>query len=134
MARGIVMTAKGEKLNFDELIMKARRPITPQGDLKDKVKPQHIPAPQMRTRGFVPTARGVPVPVKAPVAAVPAHAAIPVVKHPSMADYTGVTIDDQKHLKEKPVDAVGAAEQALQQISNELEQLAPASRRRQRKS
>jgi hypothetical protein len=123
MAHGTVLTAKGVRLNMDELMMKARRPMKLVGDQKDTIKSAPRPAAQSRVRGFVPSAQGVPDPIVQVVETVQDDG-------PSMADYTGLTVDNPRSLKEKPVDSMAVATDTLQEIMGDLKQYATPARGR----
>lgn len=117
MALGTVITAKGKRMDFADLVRKSRTPIN-QGDMKDKVVRQTPPAKELRARGHMPSHAGVAKPVLAPVIPAP-DAAAPVRRvYPdkSMVDYTSITIDEPKHIKEKPDDAQQSANDTLVEI------------------
>ncbi len=119
MALGTVVTAKGKRLDFAELVRYLRRPIQPVADPTATVTRQQPLAKEIRARGHIPTLNGVSKPVVAAVVP-PPEAAAPkptrVVENRSLADYTGVTIDEPKHLKERPENPVQSANEALAQI------------------
>jgi len=119
MARRNVVTARGLVLNFEELVMKARKPQQANANLKDTVTPQKLPTRQINIAGFVPDSSGV---AKPPQPSVVAPASAPERPLPSMADLTGITVDTPTRFKEKPADPTGAAHETLQEIISDLDQ------------
>jgi hypothetical protein len=113
MALGTVITAKGKRLDFAELVRNARRPVAPVVE-KGEVIRQVPPARELRARGHMPSHNGVAAPVVEAVDQVPYRH----VENKSLADYTSITIDEAKHLKERPDDPVQSANEKLAQILN----------------
>lgn len=118
-----VVTQKGRRLNMDELKRQARKPLRSTVDAKDIVKGQKLPPRVMSSRGFVPSARGLERTVITPVVE-------PETEGPSIADFTGVTIDDPHRLKRKPDNAMDAANATLNGIISDLQQYASPKRSR----
>jgi hypothetical protein len=118
MAHGTVITAKGKKLDFAKLVMKARQPIAQVGDPRDNSVVRQTPPPvQLNVRGHMPSHANIKPPV---ATAVPAVAVKPHETR-SLADYTGVKIDEPKHLRERPENPMATANEALAEIMTDLE-------------
>ncbi len=123
MARRNVVTARGFVLNFEELAMKAKKPLRASNiDLKDKIEPQKMPSRQINIAGFVPDISKVAKPMKATEQATAQLATPPEEPQPSMADLTGVTVDTPTRFKEKPADPTAAANETLREIITDLDQ------------
>jgi hypothetical protein len=114
-----VITARGERLNMDELKRKHRRPIMPP-EVASTVTRQAQPPRQANIRGFMPSMEGVARRVGGEPKPAPQ-----IVDGPSVADYTGVTVDRLKHLEARPDDAVTAANQTLTEIISDLQTQTP---------
>lgn len=115
-----VITARGERLNMAELKLKARRPIMPP-EVASTVKPQQQPPRQANIRGFMPSMEGV----TRRIGPNTTKGSTPVQDGPSIADYTGVTVDHFKHLEARPEDALSAANQTLTEIITDLQTQTP---------
>lgn len=124
MARGVVITARGERLSMDELIMRSQKPKSQEGDMKDTVPSRKAPPRQLNMRGFVPSAVGVPAQIGTQRVEIVKPAA-------SIADFTGIKIDTPKRLKSRPQDTEEATNEALREIMTDLEQY---DTRRQKKT
>lgn len=121
MAHGTVITAKGKRMDFADLVRKSRKPIST-GDMKDTVVRQQPPTKELRARGHLPSHAGVAKPVTTePVPPAPEKAAAPAPQarqfdEKSLADYTEIKIDEAKHMKGKPDDALQSSNEALEEI------------------
>jgi hypothetical protein len=126
MALGKGITAKGKRIDFAELARRSKKPIQSEFDVNMKATTtvQKPPAPVIRARGFMPTHAGVKIPEydrPAPAGAFEQRTKNKPLETKSLADYTAITIDEAKHLKEQPEDAAQTANQALAEImSNDL--------------
>ena len=136
-APGHVTTARGEVLDMEELKRKANaRPLTAEqkAAMKDEVKPKKRPRKAINVRGNMP-ARGEEAPPMAEkrkkVAEAPAPEHKEFDKNPegkSIADFTGIRIEEAKTLKGKVDDPVAHADGKLTDIMGELEANTPHSR------
>lgn len=107
----IVITARGERLNMAELIMRSKQVVN-----EEKVTPRKPPARQINVRGFMPSAEGVPT---RPMAAKSDEVKKPA---PSLADLTAVKVDKPTRLRGKVADPAAAVDETLAEIMGDLEQ------------
>ncbi len=129
LGQGWVTTARGKELNLDELIAKAKKPINA-GDLKNTVPQAPAPArTAVNVRGFTPSAGTAPKTVA--VAAAPEAPKVESKAPPSaytggeatsVADMTGIKVNQVKYLKDKkPKDPQAVAHAALGEVLGELQ-------------
>lgn len=116
------ITARGDSLDFDELIRKNTRQKK-NVDMKDKIVLQKIPQAGekmiLNVRGFRPTATTVTAKVVTPEVE---HAPVPVVEEPlPMSEHTKLRIDSPKRLKKKVDDIMASTNETLGEILSELQ-------------
>lgn len=134
MATGIVSTARGEVLNLDDLIAKAKRPVGLKEAASTRAKPNYSPEASNtpRVRGFVPAAGSrreedpgidetfVP---STPKAGPVISRVTPEGGNPTLADLTGVTVSKSARLKAKaeaPTEAPVESDDELGSLLSEL--------------
>lgn len=141
-AQGMVTTARGEKLNLDQLIMDRKKPIgfkETKSEIKAKVKTRK----PINVRGFVPARGDAPAPIVPDAPEVVAKE-IPMPRRSfaqgeasRLADLTGIRMDKAKHLKERTSDPLAAAAAEADAIMKDLTQANPravAATERRKKS
>jgi hypothetical protein len=132
---GHVITGSGELLNMDELIAKASRPIKGKHDQKDKIIKREPPRVPLNVRGFRPDGAGMVRVISGKDAPQPTAQAEPVAPKAkeelappssyaggearSLADLTGVKLDEPRRLKSKPKDAKAESAKVLGEILNQ---------------
>src|SRR5678816_564021 len=109
MAAGSLMTARGKRLNMGDLKLRQRKAM-PKGDMKDTVQRQQRPVKQANVRGYIPSMEGVNPNQHVKPAAKLAKSVKSAAKkkeeyEPSIADFTGVIIDNTDGKIEPPGEA-----------------------------
>src|ERR1051326_7480995 len=105
-----IVTARGQVLNFEELIRNSKRPLKSNVDMKDKIEKQKMPPKQLNVRGFVPSTADVARPVQMIMPDIVDD------DGPSMADLTGITIDRSKYNTNRPENPIQEAHETLHEI------------------
>lgn len=130
---GHVTTARGDSLNIDDLIAKARRPIglkEEKSTIKKKANPSK--RKQLNVRGFRP-AQGESTPPEAATQEQPEQKKVPVSAYndgeeaSSLADVTGIKVEKKATTRKPDKPAAEAASDALGDILGTLEGTAPNS-------
>ena len=118
MANGSVTTARGDVLNFDALQDAASRPLGIK-DAKSEIAPKARQPVAINVRGFVPAQGDAEAPVLPEVKVEQGSKVNP--HQTTLADMTAIKMDEPRHLKEKPEDALAASDEALGSIMKQLE-------------
>lgn len=125
---GIIRTMRGANLNMYELRMKSKKPLSQQGDLKDKVATRQMPPKQLSVVGFMPSMEGIAAPIQstetAPERLRPMRPMggkeILDEDETTMADLTGIIVDKPRQLKERPSDPNAVVDKRFEEIMGEL--------------
>ncbi len=118
MAAGKITTARGLTLDMGQLKLLSRKPLNSNVNMKDKIERQQRPVKQANVRGHIPSMHGV-INTSQPINVVHQTVYAKEKPEPSIADFTGIVVDNSDGQIEEPNDA----NSALDTIIGDLEQM-----------